>query len=475
MKKIFLALGFGLLLASCTDEYEPWADPQSNPQEPSQSVTLTVANAPAIDFATLTADPVQIFVPTITTTEEGTTFYKAVLYNADRTNFVEIDTDIEGRVAAADLKAAVDMLYGKQPVQRELPVDVTGYTMINGQSIATTGTATTTVTLSAPYIDSAGYYLTGDFAGWNKEGALPFTHLGSGDVYDNPEFSIVFTTTADNQYWKIIPAGNYENDFWAEGETGVVGTVIDGDTSFEGDLTTNSPQAGKIEQAGIYRMTINMMTYTYKLEKLSFKSFIYFIGATDGWNNDEVNRQRLESPANDGVYTGYLYIADPNGWGIAFKFQKERGDWDSQLNFNSFATTEGVFCNNGDENLEVSEPGVYYCEMDLSNSSFKATKINNMNLVGDFNGWNAGDDAQRMTWDATNYCYVIENAGVTANGWKFTANNDWGINLGSNDTVEPSSIINDLVGNGKNIGVVGKTIKLYPTRRTSDKIYCTVE
>ncbi|MBQ1657539.1 MAG: NAD(P)H-hydrate epimerase, partial [Rhodocyclaceae bacterium] len=86
------------------------------------------ANAPAIDFATLTADPVQIFVPTITTTEEGTTFYKAVLYNADRTNFVEIDTDIEGRVAAADLKAAVDKLYGKQPVKRELPVDVTGYT-----------------------------------------------------------------------------------------------------------------------------------------------------------------------------------------------------------------------------------------------------------------------------------------------------------------------------------------------------------
>jgi len=35
--------------------------------------------------------------------------------------------------------------------------------------------------------------------------------------------------------------------------------------------------------------------------------------------------------------------------------------------------------------------------------------------------------------------------------------------------------ISDLVGGGKNLGAVGKTIKLYPTRKTSNKIYCTVE
>lgn len=474
MKKIFLALGFGLLLASCTDEYEPWAEPQSNPQEAAQSVTLTVANAPAIDFATLTADPVQIFVPTINSTEEGITSYKAVLYNADRTNSVAIDTDTEGRVSAADLKAAVEQLYGKRPEARTLPVDVTGYTLINGQSIANTGTATATVTLNAPYIDSNGYYLTGDFAGWNQEGALPFTHIGGGDVYDNPEFQIVFTTTGDNQYWKIIPAANYNGDFWSEGETGVVGTTINGDTSFEGNLTTTSPQAGKIEAAGIYRMTINMMNYTYRLEKLDFKPYVYFIGATDGWSASD---QRVATTTFDGKYTGYIYLADPNGWGLEFKFQKNPGDWgdDSQLNSNNMAEVSGDF-EKGPDNFKASAgEGVYYVELDLAAATLKGTKINNMNLVGDFNGWNAGDDAQQMKWDAANFCYVIENAGVTANGWKFTANNDWGINLGSNDTVEPSSIINDLVGNGKNIGVVGKTIRLYPTRKTSDNIYATVE
>jgi hypothetical protein len=50
---------------------------------------------------------------------------------------------------------------------------------------------------------------------------------------------------------------------------------------------------------------------------------------------------------------------------------------------------------------------------------------------------------------------------------KFTTNNSWDINLGGN--------IGDLVANGDNLSVTGTTIKLYPTRKTSDKIYCTVE
>ena len=35
------------------------------------------------------------------------------------------------------------------------------------------------------------------------------------------------------------------------------------------------------------------------------------------------------------------------------------------------------------------------------------TKITNMNLVGDFNGWNAADDAQQMTWDYQDYQRLI--------------------------------------------------------------------
>lgn len=125
-------------------------------------------------------------------------------------------------------------------------------------------------TPAAPFIDT-GYYLVGDMFtikndkdetsvnGWSADGMVGFSHSGT-DVYEDSKFSIVFTTTADNQCWKIIPKTNTEGEFWG---AGVLGTVTDGDTATEGTLTTNNPQAGMITQAGMYRMTLDMMEYTY--------------------------------------------------------------------------------------------------------------------------------------------------------------------------------------------------------------------
>lgn len=478
MKKLLYGLTMVAAMASCTDDYTDWAQPLSNAEEAAKTVEMTVGAVGDINLAN-TAETVQLFVPTLKVSDNAVSTYTVDLYKkpyvAHESEHATLTTDAEGRVAAADLQHAVVSLFGARPEKRDIGLLVTCLTQVGTQVIKNEGSTSVNVTPKAPFIDTA-YYLVGDFAAWNKEGALAFTHLGSGDVYDSPEFQIVFTTTAENQYWKIISGTNYENDFWAEGETGVVGTLIDGDSSMEGDLTTNSPQAGKIEQPGIYRMTINMMNYTYKLEKMEFTEFVYFIGATDGWSQSV---QRLYSPNFDGVYTGYLYCADPNGWGNKFKFQKEAGNWDTQLNADSMTGgISGDFADSGDgdRNFEAKAgEGVYYVTLDLSAGTLHSVRIYNMNLVGDFNGWNPGDDAQQMTWDPVDYCFVITGAGVNSNGWKFTANNSWDINLGGNDTVQPSMKIDDLVGGGKDLGAVGNTIKLYPTRKTSGKIYCTVE
>jgi hypothetical protein len=474
IKKIFFSLVAIIALASCSgDGYTGWADPQSNDPEEAQTVVMAVEQAPAIDFANivdLDNTPVQLFIPSVSTQTASITTYKVTLLNGE--DEVELDADENGMVSAAILKLAVEELYGKAPTPHDIPLDIAGYTTIAGVSVKNVATSTINVTLVAPFIDE-GYYLTGDFAGWNKDGALPFNHVGDGDVYDNPEFQIVFTTTAANQYWKIIPKNNYDGDFWKEGEQGVVGVATDGDTSFEGTLVTNSPQAGKIEAPGIYRMTINMMDYTYKLEALNFAPFVYFIGATDGWSGDD---QRLATSSFDGKYTGYVYVADPNNWGLEFKFRSIKGTWDNEINSGTFtAGITGDFADGGGNIKATAGEGIYYVEMDLANYTLKGTKITSMGLVGDFNGWNPGDPAQKMTWDATNYCYVISGATVTAAGWKFTANDAWDINLGGNDTTEPSMVITDLVGNGKNLGVVGNTIKLYPCRNVYDNIYCTIQ
>lgn len=193
-----------------------------------------------------------------------------------------------------------------------------------------------------------------------------------------------------------------------------------------------------------------------------FDPYIFFIGATDGWTASE---QRLYSPDGDGHYTGFCYVADPNSWGLAFKFQKVAGSWDDEINTGTFESMEGV---SGSGNIEVAEEGVYYFEIDLVKKSIKATKIEYMGVTGGFTGWNEGS---QMTWNPTDYCFELTTATPIEGEWKFRANgltdNDWKINLGGDK--------DDLTLGGGNLTISGKTIKLYPTRKTSDKIYCTVE
>jgi len=468
-KKIFSVIALVAGLVSCTGDYTDWANPQSNQENPAAQA-LALAVQPTIgfiDFATETSEDIQLFTTNLPASE-----FTVDLTGEGTENKVTLAASSDGKVKTADLADAVAIIYGRKGVERALGVTVSGsfkYDTDDGSVIVPkkADPYTLKAKLATPFIDE-GYYLTGDFAGWNKEGALAFKHIGGGDVYDNPKFQIIFETTADNQYWKIISKTNYDNDFWAEGVTGVVGTLVDGDTSAEGPLTTTSPQAGKIEKAGLYCMTIDMMDYTYKVEALDFTEFIYVPGNGQGWNPGDA--AALHSPGFDGIYTGYVYLDG------GFKFTKAR-NWDAEYNWNDF-TSVPSFINNGagtDTNLYCDDPGVYYIVVNVVEGIIEGSKIENMNLVGDFNGWNQADDAQKMTWDAENLCYTITGSAVTTNGWKFTANNAWDINLGCNDTVEPSNNIGDLTGGGKNIGVAGSTIKLYPCRTTSDKIYCTVE
>ena len=300
------------------------------------------------------------------------------------------------------------------------------------------------------------YYLTGSINGWNNtDTTYKLTNDGS-DPYANPTFKMRIPAPEDggNVEFKMTPESGLGGDWskcLASGkDEGTFAYNNGGD-----NLVINA-----VEGAKYYDITFNMMDLTWSYKAVNFNPFIYFIGATDGWANAD---QKL-AHQGDGVYTGYCYVADPNGWGLAFKFQRVAGSWDDEINANTFSTKTGV---TGDNNIEVAEAGVYYFTVDLANASITAMKVTNMNLVGDFNGWNAADDAQQMQWDAENFCYVITGAGVTASGWKFTTNNSWDVNLGGD--------LNNLEGNGPNISAVGTTIKLYPTRKTSDNIYCTVE
>lgn len=452
-----------MAMVSCTEDYTDWGNPQTNPQEEAVSFgDGSVTPVDVIDLAKVETEKVKV-ASIVAPTSSNAAYTPNYKINFDGQSF---DIDADGNMATAELTSYIVDKYGKRPKERDIDATLDAW-VSNGSTavkMATSATFKVKAIPEAPVIEE-GYYLVGNmFAtektdGWTKGDAKAFNHSDK-DVYDDPVFTITFETTKADQYWKIIPKKNIESgDIWA---AGVVGPKVDGDASMTGSLTNVDAQAGKIAKAGKYKLTINMMDYTYTIEEVKYDPFIYFIGATDGWTNAEQKLALVD--ANTGTYTGFLYCADPNNWGNQFKFQRVAGSWDNEINAGAFNTFDGAATNeNGNIGVNAGE-GVYYFDVNLANGTIKATKVETMGLIGNFNSW-AGDAA--MTWNAEEYCFEATNVGVTADGWKFRVNGGWDINLGGS--------LNNLTAGGDNIAVAGNTIKLYPTRKTSDNIYCTVK
>lgn len=450
-------------MVSCTEDYTDWGNPQSNSQE--EAVAFgngSVTAVGVINLADVATEKVKV-ASIVAPTSSDAAYTPTYKINFDGQTF---DIDADGNMAKADLVNYITSKYGKRPIERDIDATLDAW-LSNGSTAAKMATSETFQVKAipeAPVIEE-GYYLVGDMFttddvnGWTKGVAKAFNHSDK-DVYEDPVFTVSFETTKADQYWKIIPKKNIDaDDLWADG---VVGPKIDGDDSMTGSLTNVDAKAGKIAKAGKYKLTINMMDYSYTIEEVKYDPFIYFIGATDGWTNAEQKLALVD--ANTGTYTGYLYCADPNNWGNQFKFQRVAGSWDNEINSSTFNTFDGAATNeNGNIGVNAGE-GVYYFDINLANGTIKATKVETMGLIGNFNSW--GGDAA-MTWNAEEYCFEATNVGVTADGWKFRVNGGWDINLGGS--------LNNLTAGGDNIAVAGNTIKLYPTRKTSANIYCTVE
>ena len=450
-------------MVSCTEDFTDWGKPQTNPQE--DAVTFgngSVAPVDVINLADVNTEKVKV-ASIVAPTSSNAAYTPKYKINFDGQSF---DIDADGNMATAELTSYIVDKYGKRPTERDIDATLDAW-VSNGSTavkMATSATFQVKAIPEAPVIEE-GYYLVGDMFttedvnGWTKEVAKAFKHSDK-DVYEDPIFTVSFETTKADQYWKIIPKKNIDSgDLWA---AGVVGPKVDGDDSMTGLLTNTEAKAGKIAKAGKYKLTINMMDYSYTLEEVNYDPFIYFIGATDGWKNAEQKLALVDDAK--GVYTGYLYCADPNGWGNQFKFQRVAGSWDNEINSGAFSTFSGAATSEGGNISVNAGEGVYYFDVNLGEGTITATKVETMGIIGGFNNW-AGDAA--MTWNAEEYCFEATNVGVTADGWKFRVNGGWDINLGGS--------LNNLTAGGDNLSVAGNTIKLYPTRKTSENIYCKVK
>ena len=462
-----------MAMVSCTEDYTDWSKPQVNAEPKAVEFgNGSVTPVDVINLANVTEEKVQV-ASIVAPTSSDAGYTPTIKINLGNKTY---DIDNDGKMATADLASYISETYGKRPDERDINATLDAW-ISNGSTVVKMATSETFQVKAIPVapVIEEGYYLVGDMFnvegvgdakvdGWNTVSAKQAFKHSDKDVYDDPIFTLTFETTKADQYWKIIPKKNGDaGTIWAEG---VVGPKVDGDDSMTGLLTNAAPKAGKIAEPGKYKLTLNMMDYSYTIEPVNYDPFIYFIGSTDGWKS---NDQKLALVDEDkGTYTGYVYIADPNGAGFEFKFQREQGNWDTAIGASNFVTFKDAAKDpqNGN-NLGVNAgEGVYYMDVNLSEGTITATKVESMSMVGDFQNWNIVGPTP-MTWNAEEYCFEATNAGVTDVGWKFVVNKGWSINLGGS--------INNLEQDGANLEVAGNTVKLYPTRKTKDNIYCTVE
>lgn len=444
MKKIMF-LG-GLLLSAmtfvgCSDDFTDWASPQTNPQEDAIELPGYTASAvtTSIDLSTVTGDSVQVLTLSDATLPEGAVVSNTrveLLPDGDETaTAVTLAVDNEGRVGKADLQATIEGFYGKRPEARTLVGHVYSNVMINGQAfLVDAQTINVVATPEAPYIASA-YYLVGDMCGWDAASAIKFTH-SDADVYDDPVFSVVFTTPKADCYWKIVPQGNIDSgDFWHEGTDGVVGVAVDGDPSLAGSLVTTAPKAGKIEKQGFYKLTVNMMDYTYTIEEMA--ATYYLVGDFGGaasWDISNFNYALYPQTT-----TTQSYTTKWTGSG-SFKFFTEANNWDSAYGA-ELGTTAGAAsgklasnANNGADNISVPEVGAYYTfTVDMSAMTYTWTKCdestvvdyNKIGLIGVNGDWN--DNSDVFLTQVTSHNWYVEVDVTSDCEVKFRVDGNWNV------------------------------------------------
>ena len=440
MKKLSLYVSIalaGLFMGSCSDDFTNWANPQTNPQEDAITIPgFTATGVQAINFANVETDSVSTFTLSEAALPAGFTLDNARLEltpqgveNATKTT---VNTSIEGKGAVADLSAAVVSVYGKRPSAHTFDAQVYVNAVKDGQAVLIdAGKINLVMTPKAPFIDT-NYYLVGQMTDWSLDTKFKFTH-SDADVYEDPVFTIMFTTTDDNQYWKIIPQGNVDaGNIWAveNAPKGVVGVEQDGDDAMSGTLLTTTSKgqkanAGKIAKAGIYQMTINMMDYTYTIKQIAPE--YYLVGKLQGWS-DKLEGKTCLMYAESAMVQSYTtqWNEDAN---LKIWLGSDFGVWDNAYGakVDGDNSVEGKIGGSGA--IVCPEPGAFYTfKVDFSTMTYKWTKLENqtpkayehVGLIGVGNDWNNDVDMKEVT----PHNWFIETT-IPEGNFKIRANHKW--------------------------------------------------
>ena len=318
------------------------------------------------------------------------------------------------------------------------------------------------------------YYLIGGPGEWNNSKAQKFSHSDKS-VFEDPVFTYTFESTGgemwfafgDDEAIDAVGEGVWNKLFGTKGDSRDLSGSFDRRYNLDGDHSFCVDGSARY-----YRFSVNMMDYTYEITPLNFAEFIYVPGNAQKYNTAAPGMPEwgwtpelapaLRSASFNGVYEGFAYMDGD------FKFTKER-NWNAEYNYNDFTSYSSMFKLGDGSNINCTEPGYYKLVADVANGSLTATKLT-WGLVGPATagGWDAPSYTV-MRYNMVEDCWEITTQ-LNADKFKFTTNGSWDINLGGDS-------VDDLWEGGPDLVISEAgtyTIKLYPSRAQSDKMYATI-
>ena len=418
MKKIFqysFAALVGLVLASCSGDYDDWASPQVNPAEDAAAkygvtfsagedanIVMPVRNDD-VKLVALSAQSDKVADYTVTSlTING----ESIPATVDKGNIV---------VSAAALNELVQGLYNSRAsVKRDLDVQATvTLNLTNGDAVTTDVVGNIQASFTAkptPAIDNKGYYILGNFedVGWNLPTPLWMEKVSDG-VY-----SAVVTLANDGDAWfKFYEGSHYSADSWDEVNLGEMGCAVDGDKALENFVVyTGDDQAVKTpvingDKGNQYKITLDLNNLTYKIVRQAVN--YYIVGGPNDWAGSCASKELKFSQADIDVpvYT------------IVFPAAAEGDTW--------FAIGDDKACDaivNNEDNAWKLLFGTTNGN-GLSGESGTLTRRTNLSDDGSFKV-EAGAKYISVTIDMKAMTYQVKGVNFTQYIYEAGCNNSWG-------------------------------------------------
>lgn len=451
-----MVLAFAAFTA-CDDDYDDWAEPQSNEQEATAdavSATFTL-NASSVDVtAYASTDTVALLTVSNISVSDADFEVSALYVNSESVDFIDLDGQIG--IIASTLDSLAQVANGTRiKATASLTLSAKGRVVVDGQALVASSdeySLSVAAGVEAPAEDENGYYMLGDFdeCSWSLTAPIWGTNNGDGTY----TFSVTSSTTSC--WYKFYMGSYYSDSDWDTVNQGVLGSYENGDTSLSGNVywveDDFEPQTFLLEAEGAFTITLDVNTYTYSIVSDAAETW-WLIGSAIGdgsWTSDAVAQSIIPLTYVSGTtisYTGYINAGE-------FKLIRDVGSWDNQWGY-----SDGAWVKNdgASGNYTVETAGYYTVTLDYANDVLTVeeytddvTEYTDILITGDFDGWGCTNVMTANDYFTHIWTYELDASSEDTTA-KFLISG-WDPNWGASDFPSGTG-----VNNGDNIPVTAGT------------------